>query len=88
MRLTSDSVDQFHLGPRERGALAEPLDSILDLTLLQAELSERCDGNVAFRVLLQGLLAELLSPGHVLLPLEDGKRLVHKRQYVARLPAP
>ena len=85
---TGDGSRQLDLGPSELGALFKPIDGFRDLSLLQAQLSERGDRYIAVRINLERLLAEIFGLLHVLLPLEDPEGLVHPRQDVfhARRP--
>jgi hypothetical protein len=52
--------------------------------LLQRQLREGRDRDVAVRVDLEGFLAQRLGGANVLLPLEDGERLVDEREDVSR----
>lgn len=77
MSLTSDSINQFPLRSRQFTALLKPLDRFVNLALLQAELCESRDCNVTVWVDVECLLAECFGGDDVLLPLEDGERLVN-----------
>jgi hypothetical protein len=81
--LVRDRIHQLALGPGQLAALLEPLDRLVNLALLQRQLREGRDRDVAVRVDLEGFLAQRLGGANVLLPLEDGERLVDEREDVS-----
>lgn len=83
--LTCNGIYQFTLSPSQLSTLFKPFNRLVDFTLLQAQLRQCGDGNVAVWINLKCLLAESLGAINVLLPLEKGERLVDKRKNVARL---
>jgi hypothetical protein len=84
--LVGDGVDELALGARKTARLLEPGDGVVNLALLERELGEGGNGNVAVGVDGKGLLAQRLGGANVLLPLEEGERLVDVGEDVAGLP--
>lgn len=84
--LTGVRIHQLSLCSRQRRTPREPLDRLIDPPLLQAELGQRGDRDVAVWVDVQRFFAECLSLTDFLLPLEEGQGLVHKGEDIARTP--
>lgn len=85
--LTRQSPLGLWPGPCELDALLEKVDRLVQTALLQRELSERGDGDVACRVDLERLLAQRLGASGILLPLEERQSLVDKGEDVGGAPA-
>lgn len=84
--LTCDSVDQLSLRPRQLRRLLEPLDRLVDLALLQAELGKSSNGDVAFWVDLECFFAQRVGAGDILLPLKESEGFVDEGEDVAGFP--
>lgn len=78
----AEGVYDLAFCPRELGGALEVLEGVGDLALLKEELGHCGDGDVAFGVDDEGLLAQLLGLVEVVLPLEQGEGLVDQRKHV------
>ena len=86
-KLTGQSIDQLSLRPGQLPTLLKPLDRLVNLALLQRELREGGHGDIAVRVHFQRFPTQRLGLSDILLPLEDGKRLIDEGKDIAGLPA-
>ena len=86
-QVTSDGVDQFRLCPCELSRFLKPLDRLVDVARLQAQLGEGRDGHIAVGVDLERFFAQGLGLAAIPLPLEDGEGLVDEREDVSWFPA-
>lgn len=84
--LTGNSSSQLLLRSCKFSTLLKPLDRFRDLALLEAQLGGGGDSDIAFFVNLECFLAQGFGGCHVLLPLENGERLVDERQDVGGRP--
>lgn len=85
----SQGSDELRLSAGQVGAALKVASSLLDLVLLQTELSKGGDADVALRVDLESVTADLLGLGEsVLVGLEDAEGLVDQRKDVLQVAVP
>lgn len=83
------SSNELRLSAGQIGAALKVTSSLLDLVLLQTELGERGDADIALGVNLERIAADLLSLGEpVLVRLEDAEGLVDQRKDVLQVAVP